>query len=221
LEGTCSPSKGVPHGSRTSCGGSGGVCGAQCDGSDTTACHPAPSGTNCAAGLGCNNGSLVQGPGTCDGAGTCSQAVTSCSPYMCFGPPDLPTAQCMTSCQTDGYCFSADYRCSRPGGICYLAAKIAPNGVSVSPAAPKVGTPMTITVQPLPAGANYVYTFRVVTDAGNFRLPCQLVTSKTCSYTPVATDIGPASVTVFAQAPSAQNGYDTSQTITTTIGAAQ
>ena len=140
---------------------------------------------------------------------------------MCFGPPDLPTAQCMTSCQTDGYCFSADYRCSRPGGICYLAAKIAPNGVSVSPAAPKVGTPMTITVQPLPAGANYVYTFRVVTDAGNFRLPCQLVTSKTCSYTPVATDIGPASVTVFAQAPSAQNGYDTSQTITTTIGAAQ
>lgn len=221
LEGTCSPSNGAPHGTRPSCGGTGGVCGAHCDGSDTTTCHPALTGTSCGASVGCSGGSLVQGPGACDGAGACSQPAISCLPYMCFGPPDLATAQCMTSCQTDGYCFSADYRCSRPGGSCYLAAKLAPNGVSVAPAAPKVGVAVTISAVPLPANASYVYTYRITNQAGQTRLTCQLTTAKTCTFTPVAADVGVATITVFANALQAQSGFDTNQSISVTIGAAQ
>lgn len=221
FEGTCTAATGTPHGTRAACAGPASTCGPRCDGTDTAACHVSAVGTSCGAAAGCNAGSLIQGPGVCDGLGACPQAAVSCLPYGCFGPPDLPTSRCMTSCQTDGYCFSADYRCSRPGGVCYLAAKLAPNAISVSPIAPKVGTPLTITVKPLIAGSNYIYNFNIYTATGPSRFPCIGTSSTTCVYTPQAADVGLATFEVKANAPAAQTDYDATQIIRLTIGAAQ
>jgi len=107
-DGTGSPGKcvavtGAPHGSRTSCAGSG-VCEAQCNGTDRMSCGTPPgTGTQCAAAT-CVSG--AQAPARfCDGAGYCSPAMyTDCGAYICG------TTTCKTSCTTNADCASG-YNC--------------------------------------------------------------------------------------------------------------
>jgi N-acetylneuraminic acid mutarotase len=224
FQGTCIATSGAPHGARPSCGGSGGPCDSACNGTDMTACHSAPTGTSCGPAPGCNGGYLVQAPGACNGTGTCTQTMTSCLPYACN--PTNPGFECLRNCSMDSQCFSSDYRCSASDsyGTCFERDKIL--SLNVSPAAPKVGVPLTITVQGSRAGSKYFFRFLNAAQI-SFQYPCtdsyvaSSTNTMTCSFTPAAADVGTGRVDVYSMAPGSFLGQDDIKSVQFSIGAAQ
>lgn len=94
--GQCSAVRGGTHGGRPGCAGTG-VCGAQCDGRNVTACVFAGEGESCGAAA-CSDG-VVTAASSCDGNGRCRDAEqTACDTYACDG------AACGSGCQSDADC---------------------------------------------------------------------------------------------------------------------
>ena len=97
--GTCSPTTGAPHGSRTACATDGTDCGGACNGALATACTYPNATTQCRADS-CTNG-VASAATFCDGNGACPGVTqTSCGPFACAGNA------CGTSCTGDGQCAS-------------------------------------------------------------------------------------------------------------------
>jgi N-acetylneuraminic acid mutarotase len=106
--GKCRAVSGAPHGSRTSCIGSG-VCEAQCNGSNRTACGTPPGSSTLCAAATCSGG-LATPARYCDGMGVCNPPLsTDCGAYTCG------TTACRTSCTTNAECASG-YTCI--GSVC-------------------------------------------------------------------------------------------------------
>ena len=111
---------------RTSCAGSGGVCGGYCDGTQRTACAFPDSLIACGAPASCTS-NIQTSATSCSGKGTCSQAATkSCGIFGCNGnacATSCPAGQnaCPTACvnlQTDAKnCGACRHDCL-PGGKC-------------------------------------------------------------------------------------------------------
>ncbi len=90
--GTCSAVVGLPHGTRTTCTGTG-ACQAQCDGSNHLACGTFPGVSTICAAATCASGSSTP-TRLCNGGGTCTAAsASSCGAYLCNG-----TTACKTTC---------------------------------------------------------------------------------------------------------------------------
>jgi hypothetical protein len=102
--GACFPVLGVPHGTRTACGGvgAGTSCGASCDGTDGTKCNFAGSSVTCDATT-CATG-IETHVSTCAGNGTCKDSSHACGAYACS------TNACKTSCANRTDC-AAGYAC--------------------------------------------------------------------------------------------------------------
>ena len=103
--GTCTATKGAPHGTRAACtgAGTGTTCGPTCDGSTADKC------TFPGASLPCGSNSCVDGfetlASSCDGAGKCAAAPKSCGDYGC------DTDRCKTACSVKADC-SPGRRCA-------------------------------------------------------------------------------------------------------------
>jgi len=81
--GTCSPTTGAPHGSRTRCAAAGTTCGGVCNGTLTTACTFPPATVTCNDGSACSMSDVCNGAGGCAGVGiTCDDAL-SCTADSC------------------------------------------------------------------------------------------------------------------------------------------
>jgi len=127
--GTCSPTLGAPHGSRTKCSdGAGNVCKAlACDGSDRAKCVGYANGpdTVCQTPA-CSDGTLKP-EGACDGKGTCKVGeTTSCAPYVCDG-----TTKCKVTCATSSDC-ATGFLCSS-GKCSAITSKCSDDGLSSVP----------------------------------------------------------------------------------------
>ena len=90
-EGTCKPIKGVPHGTRDACAGTG-ACLGVCDGANMAACAYPGAATMCAEALCEFNVATVAAQ--CDGKGGCGTPMGADCPWgcegrVCAGPPDL------------------------------------------------------------------------------------------------------------------------------------
>ncbi len=120
--GTCTATKGAPHGTRAACtgAGTGTTCGPTCDGSTADKC------TFPGASLPCGSNSCVDGfetlASSCDGAGKCAAAPKSCGDYGC------DTDRCKTACSVKADCSRVD--AARP-------ASASPSRVSATPAPPR------------------------------------------------------------------------------------
>ncbi|MGZ3452669.1 MAG: hypothetical protein ACXVEF_23875, partial [Polyangiales bacterium] len=104
VPGTCTPVTGPVHGSRTACAAGTSVdCGAQCNGTDTAACHFVGAAKSCGS-ASCASG-IETSVGMCDGAGKCNQTPNACGAYVCG------STTCKTTCASDTDCASG-YFCS-------------------------------------------------------------------------------------------------------------
>ena len=101
--GTCSPTTGIPHGTRAKCSSAGTdpTCGAACDGSDTTKCNFPSASTACGAAT-CKDGHETH-VSSCDGGGNCGDTPKACTPYACG------TTACNVTCTVDTQCASSDF----------------------------------------------------------------------------------------------------------------
>lgn len=217
FEGTCTAVKGLPHGARASCGADSSTCANQCDGADVNACHTPGVGTSCGPAVGCGaNDTFVTSPGACNGTGACATSQVSCLPYNCC--PNCTPAACRTDCASgsDLAC-GTGYKCngsgSLPRGVCYKPTKIL--SFTASPAQPKVGVAVTLSVTATEAGSEFAYYWRIGNTL-NTRATCA---GATCSWTPTADQAGQQVIwTVQADAaPAVSRLDDDSSTLTLTV----
>ena len=179
--GTCTAVSGAPHGSRSSCGGSG-ACGPRCDGSDLATCHPMAVGTVCSA-ASCSTDAWGMFPtatavSTCDSQGNCAAAVqTPCNMFICGGNACLTSCTDSVQCVAGGFCNAAD-------STCRAYAQIA--SFVVSPVAGPVGTQFTMTLAAR-AGQNITYEFiyELFDLSGSSpAITCSRGPATSCSFTP-------------------------------------
>ena len=221
-EGTCSPVRGLPHGTRASCDGDGdgdgSECANQCDGIDQNACHLPAAGKACGPATGCNpNDVLVAGQGTCNGAGACQVPAVSCLPYACCALCS-PTA-CFQDCASGSdFACGAGYKCNNRGpppyGVCYKPTKIL--SFTANPPQPVVGIPVTLTVTVTEPNTEYAWSSQIGGTL-NTDVPC---TGSTCVWTPTADQVGQTAfwlVRVDA-APEISRLDDDSRTLMFTVG---
>ena len=107
--GTCSPTAGIPHGTRAKCSSAGTdpICGATCDGSDPAKCNFPTASTACGAAT-CKDGKETH-VSSCDGAGSCADVAKACTPYACSATACSAGCSADTDCATGSYC---------KGGLC-------------------------------------------------------------------------------------------------------
>jgi hypothetical protein len=127
FEGSCTPVRGVPHGTRAACMGAKGAdpCTATtCNGADPTGCSGSVGAEVACRAASCANGVQTQGA-TCAGTGMCPQAVSvSCQYYAC----ESASPVCRMTCAADADC-ALGARCE--SGACVPGASCAPDGHSV------------------------------------------------------------------------------------------
>jgi len=102
--GTCSAVAGAPHGTRTTCSGSGTgtTCGPTCDGTDTSKCNY-PTGTKACGANTCVSG-VETHTSVCNGSGACSDVAKTCGSYACSTTACKSTCTANTDCAAGNYC---------------------------------------------------------------------------------------------------------------------